>query len=474
MNRALRARLARIPRIADDAVVVGLAALARLVVVAWAAGKFPPVADGSYYHVIGERIARGQGYTWLWPDGAVTYAAHYPVGYPWIVAGAYRLLGPVPWHAMLANALIGVAGAWAALAVARRSTSRALALLAGVLVALHPALVAYTPALMTEGVTASLCMLGAWAAVRAREAPERRRLPWLAVLGLLIGACTLVRPQAILIAPFLSWFAVPPENPWRPRLRATLVACGLAALLCVPWVVRNELRMGHAGLSFNGGLNLLIGNDPAGRGGWAELKVPEACRLVFQEADKDACFGREAVKQILAQPLAWAALAPSKLAVTFDYCGGAGWYLRESNGTVFTDDWKLRLGAVETLWIRLTLLASIVWAAWARGPLRRLRWALAAASIPFVFLQHGWVAWMGLAAVLACSGKALRRMPVLVPATLGMVATTGLTHAVFFGSGRYSLVVLPFVTCLACGLLTAGGQPAHTPALEGDLADAPH
>ncbi|HQP38420.1 MAG TPA: hypothetical protein PLI95_24720, partial [Polyangiaceae bacterium] len=84
------------------------------------------------------------------------------------------------------------------------------------------------------------------------------------------------------------------------------------------------------------------------------------------------------------------------------------------------------------------------------------------------------VAWMGLAAVLACSGKALRRMPVLVPATLGMVATTGLTHAVFFGSGRYSLVVLPFVTCLACGLLTAGGQPAHTPALEGDLADAPH
>lgn len=325
MSPGVPARLARVPRGVDDAVVVVAALLARLAMVAWAAGRVPPVADGQYYHVIGERIARGLGYTWAWPDGAVTWAAHYPVGYPAIVAAAYRLLGPQPWHAMLANALIGAAGAWAALALARRSTSRPLALGAGMLVALHPALVAYTPALMTEGITASLSALGAWAASRAREAAPRRRTVWFIGLGLFLGACTLVRPQAILIAPVLGWFAVPEDDPWRPRLRAALIATGLASLVCVPWLLRNQLRMGHAGLSFNGGWNLLIGTDAAGRGGWAPLQVPEACRLVFQEADKDVCFGRAAMREIASRPAAWLSLVPSKLAVTFDYCGGAGW-----------------------------------------------------------------------------------------------------------------------------------------------------
>lgn len=470
----MRARLAHVPRWADDAIVMLVALLARAAVVAWAAGRFPPVADGQYYHVIGTRIAQGLGYTWAWPDGVVTYAAHYPVGYPAIVAAAYRLVGPEPWHAMAANALIGAAGAWATLAIARRSTSRPLALLAGLLVALHPALVAYTPALMTEGITASLCALGAWAATRAREAADRTRLGWLVGLGLFLGICTLVRPQAILIAPVLGWFAVPEAQAWKPRLRAALLAAGLASLVCVPWLVRNHLRMAHAGLSFNGGWNLLIGTDPAGRGGWAPLQCPEACRLVFQEADKDVCFGRAGMREILSHPFAWLSLLPAKLAMTFDYCGGAGWYLRESNGDVFTDAWKLRLGALETLWIRLTLLGAILWSAWAAGPLRKVRWAIAAASLPFVFLQHGWVAWVGLVALLTCFGRVLHRMPVVVPASLALVASTALTHAVFFGSGRYSMVVLPLVTALACGLLTAGREPAHTSGLEGDLADAPH
>ena len=72
-----------------DALVVTLVALvARLVVVAWAAGHIPPTADGAYYHRLAIRLATGQGYTWLWPDGVVTAAAHYPVGYPALIGAA--------------------------------------------------------------------------------------------------------------------------------------------------------------------------------------------------------------------------------------------------------------------------------------------------------------------------------------------------------------------------------------------------
>ena len=40
-------------------------------------------------------------------------------------------------------------------------------------------------------------------------------------------------------------------------------------------------------------------------------------------------------------------------------------------------------------------------------------------------------------------------MPVIVPITAAVIVTTAVTHAVFFGSGRYGLVVVPFVAALA-------------------------
>ncbi len=182
-----------------DALVVTVIALAaRLAVVAWAAGTIPPAADGSFYHLLAQRIASGQGYTWLWPDGVVTYAAHYPVGYPGILALAYSLFGAKPAVGMLVNAVLGAAGAWGAYDLLARVTSRRLALAGGLALALHPALVPYTAALMTEGVTASLLVV----------ARGPRMLAWLAFAGLVLGVATLVRPQSLALAPLLGILAV--------------------------------------------------------------------------------------------------------------------------------------------------------------------------------------------------------------------------------------------------------------------------
>src|SRR5689334_14407295 len=77
-----------------DLIVAAIAFFARVASVIWAGHRFPPTADGFYYHTIASRIAEGLGSTWLWPDGAVTYAAHYPIGYPAILALVYRWSGP--------------------------------------------------------------------------------------------------------------------------------------------------------------------------------------------------------------------------------------------------------------------------------------------------------------------------------------------------------------------------------------------
>ena len=124
--------------------------------------------------------AMGTGYTWLWPDGVVTCGRALSRR----LSGADRLgLCVVRRQAGGRDARQRAArhgrSVGAARPPARAATSRRLALAGGLVVALHPALVPYTAALMTEGVTASLLVIAA-ALCRARTrrgaTPGRDRL----------------------------------------------------------------------------------------------------------------------------------------------------------------------------------------------------------------------------------------------------------------------------------------------------------
>lgn len=458
---------ARAPSRSDAAWITALALEVRLAVVIWAATRFPPTADGTYYQRIAERIAEGLGYTWLWPDGAVTYAAHYPVGYPAAVGALYSFAGPHPWVAMVLNALLGALAAYAAHRLAARAGSRGIALAAGLLVAFHPGLVAYTPALMTEGVVASLLVIAASLAAWTRDRTGSRWIG-LALLGLVLGAATLVRPQSLVFAPLFAALAV--DGGLRRRLGAAALATLVTLAVCAPWTARNCVRMKRCALvSVNGGWNLLIGADAASTGAWSPVQVPDACREVYDEAEKDRCFGRAAQGFIAAHPLAWASLAPKKLAATFDYAGAAGWYLHASNAEAFPERSKLALGAVETLFERLVLVFAL--AATARRPAgeepprrRTARLVVALLGVAFALTLHAWIGFAALVVVALLRGRDLVRGPVLFSATAATVAATMAIHAVFFGAGRYSLVVFPLVTALAA-LAFAPTRPQDSPRL---------
>ena len=89
---------------------LGLALVVRLGVVAWLMGDSPPSRMGTYHQTAARRLASGAGYTWLWPDGLTTNAAHYPVGYPAILAVGYAILGASTTVAMLIQAGLGPRG----------------------------------------------------------------------------------------------------------------------------------------------------------------------------------------------------------------------------------------------------------------------------------------------------------------------------------------------------------------------------
>jgi hypothetical protein len=204
-------------------------------------------------------------------------------------------------------------------------------------------------------------------------------------------------------------------------------------------------------VSANGGWNLLIGAAPGATGTFVPIAgdtVPAECRNVFGEAAKDACFGRAALARIAGAPLHWVALIPKKLSFTFDYSGAPGWYLHASNSQAFPESAKLALGVIETLWQRV-LVAFCLVALWrAEGPRKVGRAVLCGVGAACLFTQAAWISHALLVCAALLLGKRLRAHP---PAALaaGAVAMTALTHAVFFGAGRYSLVVFPLLGALA-------------------------
>lgn len=449
------------PPLRDGVWMAVLGVVVRVLAVLWAWSRVPPGADGKFYHTVAERIANGEGYTWLWPDGVVTYAAHYPVGYPALVGVGYFLFGARPEVAMLLNALVGGVAVLATHRLCSRICGRKASLAGAGFVALSPGLVAYTPALMTEGLVATCLAVAAWLAVVSGERGQGHRLGLGALLVLVGGAATLVRPQSVLLMPLFGVVASGAAAPFKKRVGAALVITSLAVAVCLPWTARNCARMDRCVfVSANGGWNLLIGTFPEGEGAWVALdgpRVPGECREVFEEAAKDHCFGAAGRRRILAAPGAWFSLVPAKLRATFDYTASAAGYLREA-GSPLGERQRWVLGALEIVARRLLVLAALVGAfrlgqdsrPGGEGSKKRRTWLRGGATALGAACLFGMTAWLSHLLLLVVGGTAggLARRPVLLVA-LGGVAATVLVHAVFFGAGRYSMVLEPLLAPLA-------------------------
>ena len=433
--------------------VVFIVALAvRAAITVWAHDRFPPAADGVFYERFADRLAHGLGYTTAWPDGVVTYAAHYPVGYPVLLSVVYRLFGRSMAAAMGLNALIGAMAAACAHRIALRETPPTLALCAGLAIALHPTLVLYTPALMTEGVTAALVVIAA-ACLPARQRSPRWYWPRVVAAGAMFGTATLVRPQIIVLAPVLAWVFTR-----RARVAGIVLAAAIAAV--APWTARNCVRMHRCALvSVNGGWNLLIGTQTT-TGAWTELATPPECLTVWDEAEKDTCFEHAAQRAIREAPLAWLAKVPRKLGTTFDFFVAGPVYLARSNPAEMPYKRLARLVVLDVLASRALLVAALIatmpiWRLLKKGvtpPRARVipgaRILLALLAIVAAGTHPCWLAYLLLGSLCLVRQKDDRRSDVRLAAGIIILATMA-THAVFFGSGRYGLLVVPWVTLVA-------------------------
>ena len=415
------------------------------------------VWDGHYYDFGARRIAAGLGYS---DDRSVGGQlvwhpwCHYPVGYSAFLAVFYRFLGASPVVASVANALVGAALAVVTWALGREALSTGRARMAGLIVALDPGLVLYAALVMSEPLAALLTFTSFWLVVRFRSRSG------FAFGAAVLGVAALVRPQALLCAPFLGLAF----KTTRHRLLGALAACAVALAVVLPWSARNcRVMDGCALVSTNAGWNLAIGAFPRATGRFETLRSSDGCRDVTGQVQQDRCWLHYGLEQIRERPLRWLSLVPTKLGFTFDHESFAVEYLHEARPEFWSEPLRSRARGLTTLAHRLLLAAAALGGV--AFPLQRSRRGAT--------VQGALLVTAALLGALAFTGSSPSFWPLAVfAATVGWLAlpggpppsaalqlalsllgTTIVAHAVFFGEDRYHIVVTPVLALLAAAAL---------------------
>ncbi len=188
-----------------------------------------------------------------------------PPGFPYLLALVYRLSGGSHLAAIAVQMLLGLGSVLLVFSLLQRTTGGGPALLGGLLMGtlwtplyfegeLHAT--ALLIALQLGFVTCLLRFLGRW------------RLAALVGAGILLGAATLTRPNALAYLPAACIWLVGVCR-WRgkPWIRPVAVLSAITLLTLVPAYLRNGIRSGQwVPITTNFGINLYLGNHAGADG----------------------------------------------------------------------------------------------------------------------------------------------------------------------------------------------------------------
>lgn len=218
-------------------VVLGCAALIRIVQALTIAPPLSFVQDDTFFKVAAQLLGTGHGYIRpldFFFHGETIPTAEHPPLYPFLLA----ILPALGTNGLGAARMFGVAfGTGTVLVVAliaRRVAGDRAGLAAGGLCAIYPSFVAADGSIMSEPLFGLLVALAVLQTLRLRTRPA---LKGIAALGVLIGLATLTRTEALLLLPLLGFPAVAAVP--RQRLTAAVVLVVGTVVVLAPWVARN-------------------------------------------------------------------------------------------------------------------------------------------------------------------------------------------------------------------------------------------
>lgn len=194
--------------------------------------KAPLEGDERWYRDLSASVLNGQGY----------YASGEPVaekspGYPYYLAGVYKVFGVSPLPPRLIQAFIFSLVAGLTVLLGYRFTgSKAVALIAGIMTACNPIVAKQSTSLLGDGLFgffAILVVIALDIAIR-----QDKLLPYLCA-GVLWGISIYVRPTLFFFCPLVLLLFIVHKRFGRGVIFGSVVCCLAAFLVLLPWSIRN-------------------------------------------------------------------------------------------------------------------------------------------------------------------------------------------------------------------------------------------
>ncbi len=164
-----------------------------------------------------------------------------------MIGAIYQVFGEYPFLVQLVQALLSAGTSVLAYDLGRRIYNRRTGVLAGVLCAVHPALLRYVADFHLETLLTFLLTASVLLGVRLYEQPSMGRA---SAFGAVSALAALTKAVAVLFPPLLLvcwWFSLKRSGSSQPRklLSVAAVTLGTMALVISPWTIRNYAVTGH-------------------------------------------------------------------------------------------------------------------------------------------------------------------------------------------------------------------------------------
>jgi 4-amino-4-deoxy-L-arabinose transferase-like glycosyltransferase len=263
-----------------------------------------PFSDTFFYSWVGSALSMGDGFTFL---GHTT--AHWPPGYPFLLAGVYWLFGADTANALIANAVIGAMTVPLVYFIGLRTLGRAAAIAAAVALAVMPGQILIGDVALAETFY-TFELVGFLALAMSLD----RRPRTFVVLGVVAGLAALTRGEGFLF-PLIVLGVWAARGGMRRAWRDTAIVAVVMVLTVAPWTIRNAIVVhGFVPVATNASATLWSGHNENANGGPVYHSPAELAALGrLSEVDASARVRDDAIDWAVHHPLRELELIPLKL-----------------------------------------------------------------------------------------------------------------------------------------------------------------
>lgn len=294
--------------------------------IGWAGLNTPPEdgADPQEYDTYAWNLAQGRGYRGMSPDvkDQDHLTAYRPPGIALVWSAVYKVVGHRYDAIRVLHCLFSAGTIGLTFVLGNRLYGPTVGWLAAITYAVFPSVLLYSTELISEPISTFIFLAYLTSCLSFYDSPHWRHA---LLAGLLLGFGMLCRPATMFMIPltvlWLAWLLRKDKQSVLVSLLIPLVA----AIVLLPWVIRNYLvfekfvpfaTMGGSALLQ--GNNRIVAMDPAlyGYSIW-DTKIPEyrdALIAPNNEYERDKIAGSLARTWILENPGVWLSILPKKMA----------------------------------------------------------------------------------------------------------------------------------------------------------------